>query len=116
MKFNNLIKKLYSLKKLKISGKSGFILPIIAIVSAFAEPTPTPTPESPQMLPETVVTGVTQSLTNPPIQALREQIAEIPGAGEVIDAETYKGGRSTTLKDALDYAPGVFVQPRFGAE
>ncbi|NBQ54000.1 MAG: Plug domain-containing protein, partial [Proteobacteria bacterium] len=41
---------------------------------------------------------------------------QIPGAAEIIDAETYKGGRATTVKDALDYAPGVFIQPRFGSE
>ena len=85
---------------------------------AVSKPSPTPTPEpgTPQVLPETVVSAKPESLTNPSIRTLREQIREIPGAGEVIDAEYYKYGRSTTVKDALDYAPGVFVQPRFGAE
>jgi len=89
-----------------------------AFAQAVSQPSPTPTPEpdSPQVLPETVVSAKPESLTNPSIRTLREQIAEIPGAGEVIDAEYYKYGRSTTVKDALDYAPGVFVQPRFGAE
>lgn len=85
-------------------------------VAAQVNPTPTPLPGTPQLLPETVVTAKPESLTNPSIRTLRQQIQEIPGAGEVIDAEYYKYGRSTTLKDALDYAPGVFVQPRFGAE
>lgn len=85
---------------------------------AVSQPTPTPTPEpgTPQVLPETVVSAKPESLTNPSISTLREQVREIPGAAEVIDAEYYKYGRSTTVKDALDYAPGVFVQPRFGAE
>ena len=89
-----------------------------AFAQAVAQPSPTPTPQpaAPQVLPETVVSAKPESLTNPSIRSLREQIAEIPGAGEVIDAEYYKYGRSTTVKDALDYAPGVFVQPRFGAE
>jgi len=89
-----------------------------ALAQAVAQPSPTPTPQpaAPQVLPETVVSAKPESLTNPSIRTLREQIAEIPGAGEVIDAEYYKYGRSTTVKDALDYAPGVFVQPRFGAE
>lgn len=34
----------------------------------------------------------------------------------MVDAETYKTGRSSTLQDALGLATGVFVQPRFGAE
>ncbi len=33
-----------------------------------------------------------------------------------MDAEEYRRGRATSLKDALDFAPGVFVQSRFGAE
>ncbi len=39
-----------------------------------------------------------------------------PGGVAIVDAEDYKRGRATNLKDALDYAPGVFVQPRFGSE
>ena len=95
-----------------------FCAPAGAFAQAVSEPSsaPTPEPDSPQVLPETVVSAKPESLTNPSIRTLREQIREIPGAGEVIDAEYYKYGRSTTLKDALDYAPGVFVQPRFGAE
>jgi iron complex outermembrane receptor protein len=95
---------------------------LLSMAAAFAEPepspspTPTPGPEAPQVLPETVVTAKPESLTNPSISSRREQIDETVGAGEIIDAETYKRGRSTTLKDALDFAPGVFVQPRFGAE
>ena len=46
----------------------------------------------------------------------RSSAQQTPGGVTVIDSDTYKRGRATTLKDALDYAPGVFVQPRFGAE
>ena len=41
---------------------------------------------------------------------------QIPGAAEVIDADSYKRGRASTIRDALDFAPGAFVQSRFGAE
>lgn len=34
----------------------------------------------------------------------------------MIDSESYATGRASTLQDALGYSPGVFVQPRFGAE
>ena len=64
-----------------------------AFAQAVSKPTPTPTPETgtPQVLPETVVSAKPESLTNPSIRTLREQIAEIPGAGEVIedDGETF---------------------------
>src|SRR5688500_17923200 len=68
-------------------------------------------------LSEVVVTGTTEdSLTVPTLEEARAEVAQIPGGASVIDAETYKRGRATTIKDALDFAPGVFVQPRFGAE
>ncbi len=68
-----------------------------------------------ETLPETVVYG-RGSLTVPTIEALREELRLIPGGIDVIDAESYKRGKAATLKDVLDYSPGVFVQPRFGAE
>jgi iron complex outermembrane receptor protein len=47
---------------------------------------------------------------------IRNEIQQTPGGVSVVDPETYKRGKATTLKDVLDYSPGVFVQPRFGAE
>lgn len=71
----------------------------------------------PATLPEIVVTATPDvSLTSPGLEIKREELRRIPGAAEVINADSYKRGRSTTIRDALDYAPGVYVQPRFGAE
>lgn len=39
-----------------------------------------------------------------------------PGGTTVIDAESYKRGRASTYQDMLGFAPGVFVQPRHGAD
>lgn len=50
------------------------------------------------------------------IDTARARLAERAGATAVIDAETYRDGRVSTLADALGFAAGVFVQPRFGAE
>ena len=75
--------------------------------------------QSPEVvpLPEVVVKAKADtSLTVPDIETKREELAQIPGAAEVIDADSYKHGRATTIRDALDFAPGVFVQSRFGAE
>ena len=55
------------------------------------------------------------TLTVPSLQETREELAKTPGAVSVIDADSYK--RSTpalTIKDALDYTPGVFAQPKWG--
>jgi len=88
----------------------------VGLAQSTPTPTPTPEPSAPPVLPETVVTAERESLTSPSIETLRERNAQIPGGVQVIDAETYKKGRATTLKDSLDYASGVFIQSRFGAE
>src|SRR5688572_1190341 len=69
-------------------------------------------------MPTVIVSGQVDSpsLTLPSISAARLQLEQVPGGTAIVDAETYKRGRATTLKDALDFAPGVYVQPRFGAE
>ena len=88
----------------------------VSLGGAQSIPGPSPSAESAQVLPETVITAEGESLTSPSLEKLRERNANVPGGAEVIDAESYKKGRATTLKDALDYAPGVFIQSRFGAE
>ena len=84
-----------------------------ATVSASAAENPQP---SPRQLPETIVKGTKYALTSPAIEMIRNEIQQTPGGVSVVDPETYKRGKATTLKDVLDYSPGVFVQPRFGAE
>ncbi len=56
------------------------------------------------------------SLTVPNVEQARLDLSGTPGGTAVVPAEEYKRGRATLLKDALDFAPGVYVQPRFGAE
>lgn len=50
------------------------------------------------------------------IEQARERLAERAGATALVDAESYRSGRASTLTDALGFAPGVFIQSRFGAE
>src|SRR5688572_8942505 len=64
----------------------------------------------------TVVEKKEPSLTLPGPETAAREIAEIPGGAALVDAEVYKRGRTSTLKDALDFTPGVFVQSRFGSE
>ncbi len=54
--------------------------------------------------------------TAPTLDEARARAALVAGGTAVIDADSYKNGRTSTLQDALGYAPGVFIQPRFGAE
>lgn len=69
-------------------------------------------------MPTVVVSGQVDnpSLTVPSLPSARLELEQVPGGTAVVDAEEYKRGRATTIKDALDFAPGVYVQPRFGAE
>lgn len=50
------------------------------------------------------------------VETARRRLDETAGGAGVIDAERYREQRTSTLADALGYAAGVFVQPRFGAE
>lgn len=79
-------------------------------------PAPAPAPSAPAPLILNDQVPSPTSLTVPQMDEAREALRLSPGGVAVIDAEDYRRGRATNLKDALDYAPGVFVQPRFGAE
>jgi iron complex outermembrane receptor protein len=45
----------------------------------------------------------------------REELRRVPGGTEVVGQQAIEQSRAANLKDALDFVPGVFVQPRFGA-
>lgn len=57
-----------------------------------------------------------RALTVPDAAKARQVIEKTPGGVDLIEDKEYRGGRVSTLQDALGYSPGVFVQPRFGAE
>ncbi len=61
-------------------------------------------------------TSETQTLTAPSLSQAQAELKAVPGGANVVDSESYATGRASTLQDALGYSPGVFVQPRFGAE
>jgi iron complex outermembrane receptor protein len=50
------------------------------------------------------------------IALARERLDERAGATALVDGDSYRDGRVGNLADALGRAPGVFVEPRFGAE
>ncbi len=70
------------------------------------------------VLPDVLVTAerADQSLAVPTTEQAAKRLSMTPGGVDVIDVETVKTGRATTLQDLLGYSPGVFVQPRIGAE
>lgn len=86
-----------------------FSLPLFAIEENFSQPLYT--------LPEVLVSGAPNaSITVEDFYDKQQELSQRAGAVEVINSDSYKTGRSSTVKDALDFAPGVYVQPRFGQE
>ncbi|MES2751891.1 MAG: TonB-dependent receptor plug domain-containing protein, partial [Pseudomonadota bacterium] len=48
-------------------------------------------------------------------QQARREIQQTPGGVAVVAAEDYRNNSvASTIKDVLDYVPGVFVQPKWG--
>lgn len=55
------------------------------------------------------------SLSVPNTAEARAEIQQTPGSVELVPDTAYKSSTpSSTIKDVLDYVPGVFVQPKWG--
>ena len=55
------------------------------------------------------------SLSVPSTAEARAEIQQTPGGVELVPDTAYKGSTpATSVKDVLDYVPGVFVQPKWG--
>jgi len=65
---------------------------------------------------QVVVSGQRLSNTAPGIDAARSEAARVAGGTNVVGRDEYSDGRSSNLADVFALTPGVFVQPRFGAE
>jgi iron complex outermembrane receptor protein len=59
--------------------------------------------------------GVTVIGTKTDLDETREQLAKIPGAVAMVEAPQIRATRQANLKDVLQFVPGVYIQPRFGA-
>src|SRR5438128_10287738 len=76
------------------------------------QPPAQPTPQ----LPPVVVEGtrVMPERTESEGEA-REEIRRVPGGVDLIGEQQIKESRAANLKDVLDFTPGVWIRPRFGA-
>lgn len=54
--------------------------------------------------------------TVPTAEESRKDLQQTPGGVEVVDAERYLRGRSSTVADTFALSAGVFAQPRFGSD
>jgi iron complex outermembrane recepter protein len=90
---------------------------IIAVALSLAVPAAAQTPTPPmQQLPPVVVEGarVPPERTESESEA-REEILRVPGSVDLIGERQIDESRAANLKDVLDFTPGVWIRPRFGA-
>jgi iron complex outermembrane receptor protein len=85
---------------------------VVAVPAVAQQP---PTPADPR-LPPVVVEGarVPEERTAPEEQA-REEIRRVPGSVDVVGEQAIKESRASNLQDVLEFVPGVWIRPRFGA-
>lgn len=76
-----------------------------------ATPTPMPQPQAIEVAAER-----DPALTASTTTSAKAELGRIPGGATVIGSEQWLGGKASTQRDLLGWAPGVVVQPRFGAE
>jgi iron complex outermembrane receptor protein len=59
--------------------------------------------------------GVTVIGTKTDLAERREQLARVPGGVAMVGTPQIRATRQANLKDVLQFVPGVYIQPRFGA-
>jgi iron complex outermembrane receptor protein len=69
-----------------------------------------------ELSPVTVTGAPVLSLTVPAADDARRLIERTPGGVAVVPDTAWKDTASGTLKDILDFTPGVFVQPKWGED
>jgi iron complex outermembrane recepter protein len=91
---------------------------VLIVVLLFPAPATAQQPpaQPPQQLPPVVVEGtfLAPERTEPESEA-REEIRRVPGSVDLIGEQQIKESRGANLKDVLDFTPGVWIRPRFGA-
>ena len=72
-------------------------------------------PQSAGSVTPSAATGA--SLTVPNTAEAQAQLSNVPGSVAVVPDTAYKSSTpAVTLKDVLDYVPGVFIQPKWGED
>jgi iron complex outermembrane receptor protein len=87
-----------------------------AAVACSLGPTAFAQQASPHAFEQITVTADRVTPTAPGEDAARFEAARVPGGADVVSATDYADGRASTFSDVFAFSPGVFAQPRFGAE
>jgi len=87
------------------------LVPTLLVLTAIATTTAADSDDNPL-----VVTAQGESLTTDTADSAARQNATVAGGSAVVAGDDMRRGRAVTLRDALASVPGVYVQPRLGAE
>lgn len=90
----------------------------LLLIALSAMPALTLAQNNPLYLPPITIDATAEpgSLTVPTADEARRQIEQTPGAVEVVSDEAWRDTPASTIKDVLDYTPGVFAQPKWGED
>src|SRR6266478_2164670 len=91
------------------------LLVVVAGVLALAGAALAQTGPTPVLPPVVVESGRGIDERRRTEEEAREELQRVPGGTEVVGQRRIEESRAVNLKDALDFVPGVLVQPRFGA-
>lgn len=76
----------------------------------------TPLPQIEVQSSEQAQDGETGPLTVPSVAQAQAAIDRTPGGAALVTDQQWEDGPSATIKDMLDYVPGVFAQPKWGED
>jgi len=88
----------------------------LALAMAGALPLLAAAQTAPTLAPIVVQGAAPASLTVPPTEEARTLIQRTPGGVALVGDTQWRTTQAATLKDILDYTPGVFVQPKWGED
>ncbi|WP_275272218.1 TonB-dependent receptor family protein [Limnobacter sp. P1] len=57
-----------------------------------------------------------EALSAASVQVAKQKLNQTAGGTAVVDAESFEAGKAVTIKDMLDFTPGVFAQSRVNEE
>lgn len=70
--------------------------------------------QTPTLAPVIVTPERGKSLTVPDLQSAQQTIEQVAGGVALVPESAWRDTRAATVKDMLDYTPGVFAQPKWG--
>lgn len=106
-----------ALPELKVEARRAAPAPRVARPAAPARRASAPAPRRPAARPAAapmVAAPAPASLTAPSVSRARIEASRVPGAVSIVDDKTFKERQANTVKDVLDFVPGVFAQPKWG--